>query len=306
MDASTSFFGVYDGHGGNIVAKFCAKYLHRQVLKNEAYVAGDIGTAVQKSFSRMDEMMCGQRGWAELNILGGKINKCTSMTKGNDQADDWGFEEGPHSNFTGPSSGSTACVAILRNNQLLVANAGDSRCVISRKGQVYHLSRDHKPDLELEKERILKAGGFVHAGRVNGMLNVSRAIGDMEFKQNKFLPAEKQIVTATPDINNVELCDDDEFIVLASGGIWNCMSIQQVVDYLHEQLSLESKLSVVCERVLDRCLSSTAGGKGCNNMTLIIVQFKKPVFSAESEDEKPSPKEEAVIGSDSKAVVNDC
>ncbi|XP_021804352.1 probable protein phosphatase 2C 11 [Prunus avium] len=132
------------------------------------------------------------------------------------------------------------------------------------------------------------------------MLNVSRAIGDMEFKQNKFLPAEKQIVTATPDINNVELCDDDEFIVLASGGIWNCMSTQQVVDMQ------ESKLSVVCERVLDRCLSSTAGGKGCNNMTLIIVQFKKPVFSAESEDEKPSPKEEAVIGSDSKAVVNDC
>ncbi|PQQ13924.1 putative protein phosphatase 2C 60 isoform X2 [Prunus yedoensis var. nudiflora] len=145
-------------------------------------------------------MMCGQKGWSELNILGEKINKCTSMTKGNDQADDWGFEEDPHSNFTGPSSGSTTCVAILRNNQLLVANVGDSHCVISRKG--ISSSRDHKPDLELKKERILKAGGFVHAGRVNGMLNVSRSIGDMEFKQNKFLPAEKQIVTSTPDINN--------------------------------------------------------------------------------------------------------
>lgn len=47
--------------------------------------------------------------------------------------------QGPHSDFSGPTSGSTACVAIIRNNQLVVANAGDSRCVISRKGQViYH------------------------------------------------------------------------------------------------------------------------------------------------------------------------
>ncbi|OAY71988.1 putative protein phosphatase 2C 21 [Ananas comosus] len=39
LDESTSFFGVYDGHGGKVVAKFCAKYLHTQVLKNEAYSA---------------------------------------------------------------------------------------------------------------------------------------------------------------------------------------------------------------------------------------------------------------------------
>jgi len=43
--------------------------------------------------------------------------------------------------------------------------------------QAYNLSRDHKPDLEVEKDRILKAGGFIHAGRVNGSLNLARAIG---------------------------------------------------------------------------------------------------------------------------------
>jgi protein phosphatase 1G len=41
------------------------------------------------------------------------------------------------------------------------------------------LSRDHKPDLEIEKERILKAGGFIHAGRINGSLNLARAIGNL-------------------------------------------------------------------------------------------------------------------------------
>lgn len=45
-------------------------------------------------------------------------------------------KQGPHSDFSGPNSGSTACVAVIRHKQLFVANAGDSRCVISRKGQV--------------------------------------------------------------------------------------------------------------------------------------------------------------------------
>lgn len=43
--------------------------------------------------------------------------------------------------------------------------------------QAYNLSKDHKPDLEPEKDRILKAGGFIQVGRVNGTLNLARAIG---------------------------------------------------------------------------------------------------------------------------------
>jgi protein phosphatase 1G len=252
----------------------------------------------------MDEMMRGQRGWRELSILGDKMNKFSGMIEGLiwsprsnngiSRADDWAFEEGPHSDFAGPTSGSTACVAVVRNNQLVVANAGDSRCVISRKGQAYNLSRDHKPDLEIEKERILKAGGFIHAGRINGSLNLARAIGDMEFKQNKFLPAEKQVVTANPDINTVELCDEDEFMVLACDGIWDCLSSQQLVDFVHEQLRSETKLSTVCEKVLDRCLApSTAGGEGCDNMTMILVQFKKPAQSSAPAEEQSSSNVEA-------------
>lgn len=307
LDASTSFFGVYDGHGGKVVAKFCAKYLHQQVVNSEAYAAGDIETALQKAFFRMDEMMRGQRGWRELAVLGDKINKFSGMIEGliqspkskdgNDLVDNWASEEGPHSDFAGPTSGSTACVATIRNNQLFVANAGDSRCVISRKGQAYNLSRDHKPELEAERERILKAGGFIHAGRVNGSLNLARAIGDMEFKQNKFLPADKQIVTAKPDINTVELCDDDEFLVLACDGIWDCMSSQQLVEFVHEQLQSETKLSLVCERVLDRCLApSTVSGEGCDNMTMILVQFiKKPMESTVPADQQVSSNKAASV-----------
>lgn len=288
IDEDTSFFGVFDGHGGKVVAKFCAKYLHREVLKSEVYLAGDLGAAVHGAFFRMDEMMRGQRGWRELQALGDKINQFTGMIEGliwsprgsdsNDRHDDWAFEEGPHSDFSGPTCGSTACVAMVRNSQLVVANAGDSRCVISRNGQAYNLSRDHKPELEAERERILKAGGYIQMGRVNGTINLSRAIGDMEFKQNKFLSPDKQMLTANPDVNTVELCDDDDFLVLACDGIWDCMSSQQLVDFIHEHLKTESSLSAVCEKVLDRCLApSTLGGEGCDNMTMILVQFKKPI-----------------------------
>ncbi|KAA8542002.1 hypothetical protein F0562_023154 [Nyssa sinensis] len=285
LDGSTSFFGVYDGHGGKAVSKFCAKYLHQQVLKHEAYFVGDLGTSVQKAFLRMDEMMCGQRGWRELAILGGEIDISTESGEVNGHNDDSSSEEGSHSNFHGPNAGSTACVAIIQNNQLLVANAGDSRCVLSRKGQAYNLSRDHKPDLEAEKARIVEAGGFVQCGRVNGSLNLARAIGDMELKWNKSLPAEKQIVTANPDINTVELCDDDDFLVLACDGIWDCMSSQQLIDFVQEQLNSESRLSVVCERVFDRCLAPAAGGEGCDNMTMILVQFKK-TFNSGGKDQQ--------------------
>ncbi|PWZ06399.1 hypothetical protein Zm00014a_000931 [Zea mays] len=287
LDNDTASFGVFDGHGGKVVAKFCAKYLHREVLHTEAYAAGDLGAAVHRAYLRMDEMMRGQRGWRELQALGDKINQFTGITEGliwspkasdsNDRHDDWAFEEGPHSDFTGPNCGSTACVALVRNRQLVVANAGDSRCVISRNGQAYNLSRDHKPELEAERERIQSAGGYIKMGHVNGSLNLSRAIGDMELKQNKFLSPDKQILTANPDINIVELCDDDEFIVLACDGIWDCMSSQQLVDFIREHINTEESLSAVCERVLDRCLApSTMGGEGCDNMTMILVQFKKP------------------------------
>lgn len=297
LDESTSYFGVYDGHGGKAVSKFCAKFLHQQVLRHEAYLAGDIATSLQKSFLRMDEMMRGQRGWRELAVLGDKMEKLSGMLEGfiwsprsseaNERADEWAFEEGPHSDFSGPNCGSTACAAVIRGNKLVVANAGDSRCVLSRKGQAHNLSKDHKPDLEVEKDRILKAGGFIQVGRVNGSLNLARAIGDMEFKQNKYLPAEKQVVTADPDVTSVELCKDDEFLVIACDGIWDCMSSQQLVDFIHGQLKTENKLSVVCEKVFDRCLAPTAGGEGCDNMTMILIQFKNPLTSDASVTDQP-------------------
>lgn len=81
----------------------------------------------------------------------------------------------------GSDSGTTAVVALIRGKQLIVANAGDSRCVVSEGGKAVDMSYDHKPEDEVELARIKNAGGKVTMdGRVNGGLNLSRAIGEQD------------------------------------------------------------------------------------------------------------------------------
>lgn len=293
FDENTSFFGVYDGHGGKDVSRFCAKHLHTQVLRNESYSKGDLEQSLQIAYLRMDEMMRGHRGWRELSMLngdrltkfnhfiGGLMSPRGSDSKGSPREkevedEEWAFEQGAHSDFGGPTSGSTAVVALLQKDKIVVANAGDSRCIIARGGKAFDLSRDHKPDLEVERDRITQAGGFIYAGRVNGSLNLARAIGDVEFKQNKYLTPDKQIVTAWPETQTIERTEDDEFLVLACDGVWDVMTSQMVVDFFHENAHTSSTLSAICEKLLDKCLApTTTTGEGCDNMTIIVVQLKE-------------------------------
>ena len=69
-----------------------------------------------------------------------------------------------------------------------MANAGDTRSVLSKStSEIIELSHDHKPDDKLEKERIIKAGGKVIEGRINGNMNLSRSIGDFDYKNDKHM-----------------------------------------------------------------------------------------------------------------------
>ncbi|XP_029452205.1 protein phosphatase 1G [Rhinatrema bivittatum] len=193
----------------------------------------------------------------------------------------------------GSDSGTTAVVALIRGKQLIVANAGDSRCVVSESGKALDMSYDHKPEDELELARIKNAGGKVTMdGRVNGGLNLSRAIGDHFYKRNKNLPPEEQMISALPDIKVLTLNEEHDFMVIACDGIWNVMSSQEVVDFIQEKIAQKDEngdlqpLSSIVEELLDQCLApDTSGdGTGCDNMTCIIVHFK-PRHSPKSQPE---------------------
>ncbi|XP_059422744.1 protein phosphatase 1G [Carassius carassius] len=206
----------------------------------------------------------------------------------------------------GSDSGTTAVVALIRGKQLIVANAGDSRCVVSEKGKAVDMSYDHKPEDELELSRIKNAGGKVTMdGRVNGGLNLSRAIGDHFYKRNKALPPEEQMISALPDVKVLTLNEDHEFMVIACDGIWNVMSSQEVVDFVNERLKTEPgknrPLSAIIEELLDHCLApDTSGdGTGCDNMTCIIITFPPHLGSNKDESSKKRKPEEE-NGNDSK------
>ena len=59
-------------------------------------------------------------------------------------------------------------MALITKDKIYVANAGDSRAVLSENKEAIPMSFDHKPENEEEKKRIEDAGGYVHMNRVNG------------------------------------------------------------------------------------------------------------------------------------------
>lgn len=172
IDADTHLFGVFDGHSGSEMAELTELHFVRLLKANAAYQAKDFVTALRETFMAMDEFLLSDEG--QLAIL-------ALMRKHRPETEKASRKESP---------GCTANVTLMYKSTLYVANAGDSRCVLSAAGGKSHdLSTDHKPDDEIELNRIKKAGGSVTNGRVNGSLNLSRSFGDLTFKQNESIPA---------------------------------------------------------------------------------------------------------------------
>jgi protein phosphatase PTC1 len=126
----------------------------------------------------------------------------------------------------------TAALAILldtASNLIHCANAGDSRAILCKHGGgengdeavIVALSDDHKPESQRERERIRQAGGFVtESKRVNGVLALSRALGDCDLQP---------LVYYKPDILTVPYGDDADFIIIGCDGLWDVASNEDAV-----------------------------------------------------------------------------
>lgn len=178
-------------------------------------------------------------------------------------------------------AGCTACVVLVTKTEIYCANAGDSRAVLSKKLRAKDLSVDHKPDTPSERRRIERANGFVEESRVNGMLALSRSLGDFEYKNNPILKPQDQIISAYPDVTVEKLTNDTDFIVVACDGIWDCLPSQEVVNFVGEKLKMKkgrNNLGNVVEDLFEYIVApdvATSGGIGCDNMTCIVIEFKK-------------------------------
>ncbi|KAK6234921.1 hypothetical protein SCA6_010258 [Theobroma cacao] len=224
------YFGVYDGHGCSHVAMRCRERLHELVKEELQGEEEEWKGAMERSFTRMDKEVI---KWNE-SVVGANC-RCELQSPECDAV------------------GSTAVVAIVTPDKIIVANCGDSRAVLCRNGKPVPLSSDHKPDRPDELNRIQAAGGRViywDGPRVLGVLAMSRAIGksfgfillptgarlhdctiSLSYAAHlKTLSANtgdnylKPYVSCEPEVMITDRAAEDDCLILASDGLWDVVS----------------------------------------------------------------------------------
>lgn len=289
-------FGVFDGHGGKEVSNFAKNHFTKAFISNPRIKKGQIKQAIIETYLKIDELMRESEGKEELKqifiqskyedeIINQKLIAYNSNNKMLNAQIELNknallLKEKDIASFTG----CTACVCIIDNvsKKIYFANAGDSRVVLCKNGTAYRMSIDHKPELELEKNRIMKANGWINEGRINGNLNLSRGFGDLEYKSNRQLPPQEQIITAYPDVIEESL-EGNEFIIIGCDGIWDCLQDYSIYELIKKEVykpgidPKKVKLSNILAQIVDNICPNdiySEKGVGSDNMTCILVQFK--------------------------------
>ncbi|XP_041797062.1 integrin-linked kinase-associated serine/threonine phosphatase 2C isoform X1 [Chelmon rostratus] len=253
--SQVSYFAVFDGHGGARASRFAAENLHHNLAKK--FPGGET--------ENVDKL----------------IKKCLLDTFRQTDED---FLKKASSQKPAWKDGSTATCLLVVDDMVYVANLGDSRAVLcrmevsggaggQRRSVTLALSREHNPTIYEERMRIQRAGGTVRDGRVLGVLEVSRSIGDGQYKRCG--------VISTPDLRKCQLTANDRFIILACDGLFKVFSADEAVKFVLGVLqegSVEPRPGLTEEelRFEAACqqLASEAVRRGCaDNVTVILVSI---------------------------------
>ncbi|XP_021807093.1 protein kinase and PP2C-like domain-containing protein [Prunus avium] len=233
-------FGIFDGHRGAAAAEFSARAFpgFLQALSSTSSPSG----ALFEAFIKTDIAFR-----AELDFS----RKSKRVIQ-----KDW-------------HPGCTAAAALIVGSKLFVANAGDCRTIMCRAGHPFVLSKDHVASCLEERERVISAGEQVRWQVDNwrvglAALQVTRSIGDDDLK-----PA----VTAEPEITETILSAEDEYLVMASDGLWDVVSNAEVVSIIKDTVKEPGMCS--------KRLATEAAERGSKDNITVIVVFLRPVSTAE-------------------------
>lgn len=261
-----SFAAVFDGHAGFSSVKFLRDELYKEcvaALQEGSILRGDavdtVSKALKEAFESTDRKLLNWLGTAE--------------------------EE--------DESGATATVVFIGNNKLYVSHVGDSSVVLSRSGRAVALTASHRPygnskACLQEIKRIREAGGWISNGRICGDIAVSRAFGDMRFKTKKNEMVKKgveegrwsekfvsrikfngDLVIASPDVFEVTLEPDAEFLLLASDGLWDYMKSTEAVTFVRSQLRQHGNVQRACEALGRAALDR----RSQDNISIVIADL---------------------------------
>ncbi|EEH15747.1 hypothetical protein PABG_05834 [Paracoccidioides brasiliensis Pb03] len=297
IETDNGYFAIFDGHAGTFAAEWCGKKLHL-ILEDimRKHPNSPVPELLDQTFTNVDQ---------QLEKLPLKNSGCTAVTailRWEDRT------TVPTHNPTTPSAGqskpgtdkgNTAVLPVQTSRDasslstsapestnpkpqesitsrlrvLYTANVGDARVVLCRNGKALRLSYDHKGSDENEGKRISNAGGLILNNRVNGVLAVTRALGDSYMKD---------LVTGHPyTTETVIQPETDEFMILACDGLWDVCSDQEAVDLVRgtEDPQVASKILV------DHALSRFS----TDNLSCMIVRFDTKAIQLAINQRTPPP-----------------
>ena len=215
--SGTQYFGVFDGHGGPEVALYCANNIHR-VIAQMLKENGNVEEVITNAFA--------------------EVNKKVS----------------PQYRSTGCTA---AIVIVMQNDVCYAANCGDSRIVLIENGKATRISVDDKATDPEEKKLVIGRGGHVFQNRVEGMLAVTRAIGD-----GALAPS----ISCEPHIKKFKRKDGTRLII-ACDGVWDVMQDQEAADLIKEKANAAEAARILKEEAFNR---------GTNdNITCIVVSLSR-------------------------------
>eukprot|EP01063_Lacrimia_lanifica_P020410 TRINITY_DN27721_c0_g1_i1.p1 TRINITY_DN27721_c0_g1~~TRINITY_DN27721_c0_g1_i1.p1 ORF type:complete len:321 (+),score=99.19 TRINITY_DN27721_c0_g1_i1:165-1127(+) len=232
--------GMYDGHGGKDVAGYLAEVLHIRVAEAAKGGTEELAAGLPQLFAAVDAALRKDIGAEAASTTGATCNVC-----------------------------------VVGASEIVCANTGDCRAVLCRDGKAIPLSVDHNPNDPGETARIEKTGSKVLNNRIDGMLNVSRAFGDFEFKKATLQPAD-QCVTPLCDVTTTPRAAGDAFLIQACDGIWGALSSQEVVDFVAAADPATTPPAEVISKLCERCLAKESDAPcGTDNMSINLLVFKQ-------------------------------
>ncbi|KAM5353941.1 hypothetical protein ACJ41O_000591 [Fusarium nematophilum] len=300
VESDNGYFAIFDGHAGTFAADWCGKKLHLiledLIRKNpNALIPEVLDQAFTAADAQLEKLPLKNSGctaavavlrWEDRpsNDRSAKFGKLEEPGK-TDKAKEPTSSEGANS-LAEPTSAKAKGTS--RQRVLYTANVGDARIILCRGGKALRLSYDHKGSDEVEGKRIAGAGGLILNNRVNGVLAVTRALGDAYMKK---------LVTGHPyTTETVIQADSDEFIIIACDGIWDVCSDQEAVDLVRniEDPIAASKLLV--DHALNRFST--------DNLSCMVVRLEQSKEAAVDAEGAASQVSEAdKIVSDTKQKI---
>lgn len=292
IETDNGYFAIFDGHAGTFAADWCGKKLHlilEDTIRRNPNVP--IPELLDQTFTNVDAQLeklplknsgCtaaiavlrwedrvpssnSATGSQAIAPAAAAATKATDAKPNKSEADggNIAIPESTHAKLKG---------AAVRQRVLYTANVGDARIILCRAGKALRLSYDHKGSDENEGKRIANAGGLILNNRVNGVLAVTRALGDTYMKD---------LVTGHPYTTETVIQPEvDEFIIIACDGLWDVCSDQDAVDLVRD----EQDPVAASKKLVDHALARFS----TDNLSCMIVRLDKAAL-LENQHNKENP-----------------